>query len=125
MVTALVEAYPETVHERHPHEGFTPLHYVEKVAVETVQFLLERCLQAVRDKDIYGKLPLHWAAEGASLESVRILVRAFLDAVHVEDEAGFVPRQRAIEFKSPAEVAGMLDGTASVEALLPDPGWYS
>lgn len=47
----LLAAHPEAAAEAHPSEGWTPLHYAERLDVESVKLLLEKCPGAAALED--------------------------------------------------------------------------
>eukprot|EP00435_Cladocopium_sp_Y103_P071634 s369_g38.t1 len=95
VLRALLDAYPAAAEEKHP-QGWTPLHYVEKLDVAAVKLLLARCPSAAKEVDNEGALPLHWAAEhDASKEVVQLLLEAYPEALSKRDGRGKVAAQLA------------------------------
>lgn len=119
----LLDAYPSAAEEKHP-EGWTPLHYVEKLDAAAVKLLLERCPKsAPKEADNEGALPLHWAAEhDASKEVVQLLLEAYPEALSKRDGRGKVAAQLA--GMASEEVKKLLQGgnpRAFVKLPAPEP----
>jgi len=123
VLRALLDADPEAAKEKHPIEGWTPLHYAEKISVESVRLLLARCPEATRQADRDGALPLHWAVEhNAPKEVVQLLLEANKDAALRCDAFGRLPAKLALDFGASEEVVQLLR-TAAPAAFrhVPDP----
>jgi len=98
VIAELVKACPEAASEKWEVEGYTPLHYVENLDVQSLKLLLETCPSAVAEKDNKGMLPLHWAAEhSAPAELVELLVSANKKATLEKDSFGRSPYELAVE----------------------------
>mmetsp|Transcript_97364 Transcript_97364/g.231659 ORF Transcript_97364/g.231659 Transcript_97364/m.231659 type:complete len:481 (-) Transcript_97364:47-1489(-) len=136
VLTALLDAHPPAATEKHP-EGWTPLHYAEKLDAAAVKLLLARCPGAAAEVDKEGDLPLHWAAEhNAPKEVVKLLLEAYPEGALCRDKRGRLPAQLALEQKVSEEVLQLLRA-ASPGALAPPvnqefepvgvifPGWGS
>lgn len=124
VLRALLDAYPAAAEEKHP-EGWTPLHYVEKLDAAAVKLLLARCPKsAPKEADNEGALPLHWAAEhDASKEVVQLLLEAYPEALSKRDGRGRVAAQLA-EGMASEEVKKLLQGSnprAFVKLPAPEP----
>mmetsp|Transcript_60567 Transcript_60567/g.177634 ORF Transcript_60567/g.177634 Transcript_60567/m.177634 type:complete len:493 (-) Transcript_60567:69-1547(-) len=120
VVKTLLSAHPEAANEKHPTEGWTPLHYVERLDPETVQLLLERCPGAVKEQDAGGELPLHWAAEHGALEAARLLLQAYPDGAQVEDHLGRLPVRMAADGEVGEDLLEVLrEATPGAAAALP------
>eukprot|EP00434_Breviolum_minutum_P003245 symbB.v1.2.002856.t1/scaffold130.1/size334612/7 len=98
VLRALLDAYPAAAEEKHP-QGWTPLHYAEKLDAEALKLLLARCPKtASREVDNEGALPLHWVAEhDAPKEVVELLLEAYPEGLSKRDGRGRVPAQLAME----------------------------
>ena len=120
VVKTLLSAHPEAANEKHPTEGWTPLHYVERLDPETVQLLLERCPKAAKEQDAGGELPLHWAAEHGALEAARLLLQAYPDGAQVEDHLGRLPVRMAADGEVGEDLLEVLrEATPGAAAALP------
>eukprot|EP00931_Biecheleriopsis_adriatica_P060453 TRINITY_DN3630_c0_g1_i1.p1 TRINITY_DN3630_c0_g1~~TRINITY_DN3630_c0_g1_i1.p1 ORF type:complete len:503 (+),score=124.74 TRINITY_DN3630_c0_g1_i1:25-1509(+) len=109
VLSALLSAYPEAANEKHPTEGWTPLHYAEKLGAEAVKLLIERCPGAAKEPDAEGSLPLHWAAEhNASPEVVKLLLQANREATSCKDAAGRLPARLALDYGASEELIALL-----------------
>lgn len=110
----LLVAYPEAANEVHPTQGWTPLHYAERLDVESVKLLLARCPNAGSVQDSRGALPLHWAAEhDAPLAVVKVLVEANKDAVFQPDALGRLPARLALDAGASGELIETLQKGSS------------
>lgn len=125
----LLEANPEAANERHPREGWTPLHYAEQLDQAAVSLLLEKCPGALSVRDKAGQLPLHWAAaHNAPCEVIEVLLKAYPGAAHERDNAGRVPyvhakdgnaSQALLDLLKAANPAGAVSTKVTVEEPLP------
>ncbi|CAE7923898.1 Smok2b, partial [Symbiodinium necroappetens] len=96
VLKALLDAHPEAAKEKHPTEGWTPLHYVDKLSLESVRLLLATCPEAAHELDREGSLPLHWAAEhNAPKEVLQLLLKANGSAAERRDGFGRLPSRLA------------------------------
>ncbi|OLP96887.1 Malonyl-CoA-acyl carrier protein transacylase, mitochondrial [Symbiodinium microadriaticum] len=96
VLKALLDAHPEAAKEKHPTEGWTPLHYVEKLSLESVRLLLATWPEAAHELDREGSLPLHWAAEhNAPKEVLQLLLKANGSAAERRDGFGRLPSRLA------------------------------
>lgn len=109
VVDALLSAYPDAANEKHPTEGWTALHYAEKLNPDTVKLLIARCPGAAKEADVSGALPLHWAAEhNAPAEVVKLLLQAYPEAALQKDEHGRQPARLAVEYGASEELLELL-----------------
>lgn len=91
VISELLKAYPEAASEK-TEEGYTTLHYVEKMDIQSAKLLLEKCPSATAEKDGLGMLPLHWAAENdVSTDIAELLISANKKAAEEEDDQGRLP----------------------------------
>jgi len=119
----LLVAHPEAAKDVHPTEGWTPLHYAERLDADGVRLLLEHCPGAASAKDAKGALPLHWAAEhDAPPEVVRLLLEASREAAFQEDSCGRLPVRLAVDNQASADLIALLrsaNPSGSAFAVLP------
>ncbi|CAE8594078.1 unnamed protein product, partial [Polarella glacialis] len=117
VLSLLLAAHPEAATEKHPLEGWTPLHYAERLSADSVRLLIDRCPGAARERDADGTLPLHWAAEhNAPVEIVRQLLEANREAASQRDDCGRLPVKLAIDNECSQELLALLC-VASPEAF--------
>lgn len=113
VLKALLDAHPEAAKEKHPTEGWTPLHYVEKLSLESVRLLLATCPEAAHELDREGSLPLHWAAEhNAPKEVLQLLLKANGSAAERRDGFGRLPSRLAQNAGASEEVLQLLRAAA-------------
>ena len=76
---------------------------------EKVKAILQANPQAAAEKDVDGRLPLHWVAEQAApVEVVKVLLEANPQAAAEKDRFGCLPLHLAAEAGAPEEVARVL-----------------
>jgi len=123
VIRLLLEKYPEAANEKHPTEGWTPLHYSEKLDASAVKLLIDKCPGAANEKDAKGSLPLHWAAEhNAKPEVVTLLLQANKDAAFAEDNLGRIPVKLATDAEAAPELLTLLSQANPMgAATLPAP----
>lgn len=100
VITLLVDAWEGSLVEG-TDDWSVPLHYAVSSRggsrLEVVAFLIERCPEALQEKDCRGQLPLHCAIQGgASPDVVRCLVHAHPTALQTKDEKGRLPLHLAV-----------------------------
>jgi len=107
----LLDSYPEAAAEAHEAEGWTPLHYAEKLDLEAVKLLISKCPGAAQAKDSQGRLPLHWAAEhNAPVATAKALVEAYDQAPFIKDNLGRLPIKLAADHGAGDELMDYLAG---------------
>jgi len=134
VIQFLVECYPMSLRTRANLFSTLPLHLAlqgelgwgrSKLSWETIRFLVQAWPDAIREKDSMGYLPLHYACRygctdieiellnractvKSSLTVIQRLVRAWPDAVRVQDEVGRLPLHVALRFGCTADVVQFL-----------------
>lgn len=119
----LLAAHPEAANEVHPTDGWTPLHYAERLDIDSVRLLLERCPGAAAIRDAGGMLPLHWAAEhNAPTAVAELLLEAHREAALLPDSRGQLPARLALDAGASSELVELLErcqGTAALVGAVP------
>jgi Ankyrin repeats (3 copies) len=86
--------------------GLVPLHHAARfkaVPVAVVQYLVDRCPQALQRKDWEGRVPLHWSVCANTAEVVQVLADAYPEALMERANDGLLPlhvaaKNRPLEF---------------------------
>lgn len=118
VVSALIDAHPDSVKEHTAHFGWLPLHYVERASAEVVQLLLQKHPEAAKVKDSKGKLPLHWAMEHTvSTAVIKHLVEAYPDGVLQEDNHGRTPYKLGQDYHDEEAVKVLVQAKPEIKGI--------
>jgi ankyrin repeat protein len=106
VIEDIVRSDPLVLRKKGQSDGVLPLHVAAffDAPLEVVQCLLEKCQEALLAKSKHGQLPLHLAAERASLGVVQCLADSCPDSLLVKDKKGVLPLHLAAEQGSLAVV---------------------
>ena len=74
-------------------DGSTPLHWAacRGAPLDVMQALLHAHPAAASTPNVYGALPLQYAAYGAPLDVVELLLRAYPEAAYMASNYGYLP----------------------------------
>ncbi|WP_341815970.1 ankyrin repeat domain-containing protein [Wolbachia endosymbiont (group B) of Idaea biselata] len=105
----------ESINTESRHE-LTPLYVAIRAGrLDVVEILFDRKHFSVKDKDIYGCNPLHWAAQEGKLNIAKFLVDKGAD-IRAKDKDGRTPLLMAAYNGDLEMVKFFLDKNASIEA---------
>ena len=113
-----VRKFPKIVaefalNEADGHEGWVPLHFLADcgMSLDVARFLGDICSNAVAARDIKGQTPIHFAANNGHEKMLELLVETLPIGLHVVDDEGEMPFDRATnEYTRAAIMRGLIKG---------------
>ena len=83
--------YDENKEEENDTMKYFPLHALcslKDISVDTIKKLIAKHPKAVEQRDQDGLLPIHYAAEHGSLDSLHLIYESYRDGIKQIDEEG-------------------------------------
>jgi len=113
-----VRKFPKIVaefalNEADGHEGWVPLHFLADcgMPLDVARFLGDICSNPIAARDIKGQTPIHFAANNGHEGMLELLVETLPIGLHVVDDEGEMPFDRAAnEYTRAAIMRGLIKG---------------